>query len=56
MRHALGPRYVDMYVDSKKTKNLGDEMRRFGEVGGDVDDGSVDSAFYSDDEILGRDR
>ena len=39
-----------MYVDSKKTKNVGDEMRRFGEAGGNVDNGSVDSAFYSDDE------
>ena len=39
-----------MYVDSKNTKNLRDKMRRFGEAGVNVDDGSVDSAFYSNDE------
>ena len=46
----LGPHYVDMYDDSKKTKNLEDAMYRFGKTGGDVDDGSVNSAFYSNDE------
>jgi hypothetical protein len=48
-RRALGPRRVDKYSDGKKTKDLDEsEMRRFGEAGGDMDDGSVDSAFYSD--------
>lgn len=49
-RRALGPRRVDMYSNSKnRTKNVDEnEMRRFGEAGGDMDDGSVDSAFYSD--------
>ena len=32
-------------MDSKKTKNVGDKMRRFGEAGDDVDNGLVDSAF-----------
>ena len=50
MRRSLDPWYVNMYVDSQKTKNLWDEMRRFGEAGGDVDNGSVNSAFYSNDE------
>lgn len=50
-RRALGPRKVDKYRQLQKTGlvDIGDE-RRFGEMGGDVDDGSVDSAFYSSDE------
>jgi hypothetical protein len=52
-RRALGPRKVDRYRRLQKTGlvDVGNE-RRFGEMGGDVDDGSVDSAFYSssDDE------
>ena len=48
-RRALGPRHVDVSSDALKTKDVGkDEKRRFGEDGGDYDDGSVDSAFYSD--------
>jgi len=50
-RRALGPRRVDKYSEARtKTKDIdgGDEMRRFGEAGGAMDDGSVDSAFYSD--------
>ena len=49
-RRALGPRRApDKYADSRKTLQLDDdEMRRFGEMGGHMDDGSVDSAFYSD--------
>lgn len=50
-RRALGPRRVDVYSDKRKTKLIdGDEMRCFGEAGGAMDDGSVDSAFYSDDD------
>jgi hypothetical protein len=50
-RRALGPRKVDKYRQLQKTGlvDIGDE-RRFGEMGGDIDDGSVDSAFYSSDE------
>ncbi|KAL7536950.1 hypothetical protein ACHAXR_007506 [Thalassiosira sp. AJA248-18] len=48
-RRALGPRHADMYSD-RKTKELEKELRCFGEAGGAMDDGSVDSAFYSDDE------
>eukprot|EP00804_Cyclotella_cryptica_P026172 CCRYP_009765-RD/>CCRYP_009765-RD protein AED:0.17 eAED:0.17 QI:465/1/1/1/0.71/0.62/8/239/692 len=48
-RRALGPRKVDHYRKAMKTRNVdGYERRRFGEMGGDLDDGSVDSAFYSD--------
>lgn len=49
-RRALGPRQVDKYSDYlRKTGNLdSEEMRQFGEAGGAMDDGSVDSAFYSD--------
>jgi len=48
-RRALGPRRVDKYTDGLKTKDVDkEEMRRFGEAGGDMDDGSVDSAFYSE--------
>jgi len=48
-RRALGPRRVDKYSDALKTKDVDkEEMRRFGEAGGDMDDGSVDSAFYSE--------
>jgi len=44
-RRALGTRRAAF---SDKTKDVdGEEMRRFGEAGGDMDDGSVDSAFYS---------
>jgi hypothetical protein len=50
-RRALGPRRADKYTDTRKTKGLdAQEMRRFGEAGGAMDDGSVDSAFYSDSE------
>jgi hypothetical protein len=51
-RRALGPRRADKYSDARKTKDVIDkeEMRRFGEAGGAMDDGSVDSAFYSDAE------
>jgi hypothetical protein len=50
-RRALGPRKVDRYRRLQKTGlvDVGNE-RRFGEMGGDVDDGSVDSAFYSSDD------
>jgi hypothetical protein len=50
-RRALGPRKVDKYRQLQKTGlvDIGDE-RRFGEMGGDIDDGSVDSAFYSSDD------
>jgi hypothetical protein len=50
-RRALGPRKVDKYRQLQKTGmvDVGDG-RRFGEFGGDFDDGSVDSAFYSSDE------
>jgi hypothetical protein len=48
-RRAFGPRKVDHYRMSMKTRNIDScEQRRFGEMGGDLDDGSVDSAFYSD--------
>ncbi|KAL7518738.1 hypothetical protein ACHAWX_003547 [Stephanocyclus meneghinianus] len=48
-RRAFGPRKVDHYRKSMKTRNIDSyEQRRFGEMGGDLDDGSVDSAFYSD--------
>jgi len=49
-RRALGPRQVDKYSDYlRKTGNISpEEMRQFGEAGGAMDDGSVDSAFYSD--------
>ena len=48
-RRALGPRRVDKYEATLKTNKVDkDETRRFGEAGGDMDDGSVDSAFYSD--------
>ena len=48
-RRALGPRRVDKYEAALKTNKVDkDETRRFGEAGGDMDDGSVDSAFYSD--------
>mmetsp|Transcript_33036 Transcript_33036/g.69326 ORF Transcript_33036/g.69326 Transcript_33036/m.69326 type:complete len:604 (-) Transcript_33036:674-2485(-) len=49
-RRALGPRRVDKYSDAvRRTGNVdSEEMRRFGEAGGAMDDGSVDSAFYSD--------
>ena len=49
-RRAIGPRRVDGYIGSKsRTKDIGkDEKRRFGEGGEIRDDGSVDSAFYSD--------
>jgi len=49
-RRALGPRRVDKYSDAlRRTGNIdSDEMRLFGEAGGAMDDGSVDSAFYSD--------
>mmetsp|Transcript_33334 Transcript_33334/g.80621 ORF Transcript_33334/g.80621 Transcript_33334/m.80621 type:complete len:774 (-) Transcript_33334:271-2592(-) len=50
-RRAIGPRRVDGYSDAIGTKDVDKaEMRRFGEAGGDMDDGSVDSAFYSDSE------
>ena len=46
---ALRLRRVDKYVDTHTTKDVdGDEKRRFGEEGGAVDDGSVDSAFCSE--------
>ena len=46
-RRALGPRSVDKFSDFNKTKDISkDETRRFGEAFDD--DGSVDSAFYSD--------
>eukprot|EP00956_Cyclotella_meneghiniana_P038770 scaffold159697_cov56-Cyclotella_meneghiniana.AAC.8 len=50
-RRAFGPRKVDKYRQLQKTGmvDVGDE-RRFGEMGGDIDDGSVDSAFYSSDD------
>jgi hypothetical protein len=50
-RRALGPRKVDKYRQLQKTGmvDVGDG-RRFGEFGGGVDDGSVDSAFYSSDD------
>mmetsp|Transcript_1786 Transcript_1786/g.3618 ORF Transcript_1786/g.3618 Transcript_1786/m.3618 type:complete len:774 (-) Transcript_1786:263-2584(-) len=53
-RRALGPRRIvgaaDDYKDHRnRTKDVDDaETRRFGEAGGAMDDGSVDSAFYSD--------
>ena len=46
-RRAVGPRRVDKYREGNTTKLL-DEECRFGEAGGHMDDGSVDSAFYSD--------
>jgi len=50
-RRALRLRRVDKYVDNRTTNDVdGDEKRRFGEEGGADDDGSVDSAFYSDSE------
>jgi hypothetical protein len=47
-RRALGPRRVDKFRDAKTKEIDVEESRRFGEMGGDMDDGSVDSAFYSD--------
>ena len=48
-RRAIGPRRVDKYKESNKTKEVDMfETSRFGEGGGD--DSSVDSDFYSDDE------
>jgi len=48
-RRAVGPRRVDKFSTSNKTKVVASgEMRRFGEAGGIMDDGSVDSAFYTD--------
>ncbi len=49
-RRALGPRRAsDKYFEVNKTKAVDkNETRRFGEAGGEMDDGTVDSAFYSD--------
>ena len=45
-RRTLGPRHADSYSDARKTKDVDDdEVCRFGEAGGAMDDGSVDSAF-----------
>lgn len=48
-RRAIGPRRVDPLSSANKTNEIaGDELRHFGEAGSDVDDGSVDSAFYTE--------
>lgn len=49
-RRALGPRLADGYRASGTKDVDGDEARRFGEAGGDADDGSVDSIYYSEDD------
>jgi hypothetical protein len=47
-RRALGPRKSDKYRKLMKTGMVDCGERRFGEMGGNMDDGSVDSAFYSE--------
>ena len=58
-RRALGPRRAAF--SDQMIKDIDDgERRRFGEMGGDMDDGSVDSAFYSesdsDEEMTDKER
>ena len=54
-RRTLGPRHADSYSDARKTKNVDDdEVCRFGEAGGAMDDGSVDSAFQRLEQKLDR--
>merc|ERR1711966_372979 len=47
-RRAIGPRRVKSSTSDKIKDVDSGEMRRFGEAGGTMDDGSVDSAFYTD--------
>ncbi|KAL7466002.1 hypothetical protein ACHAXS_007637 [Conticribra weissflogii] len=50
-RRAMGPRRLDKYEAANRTKKVDvDGRRRFGEAAGPADDGSVDSAFYSEDD------
>ena len=49
MCRELGPLLI--YVNSKKAKNLGDKICRFGKAGGNVNDGSPGS---NDTELLGK--
>lgn len=55
-RRAMGPRRLDVYKDANKTKRVDtDGRRKFGEAAGPTDDGSVDSAFYSEDDAFSDD-
>mmetsp|Transcript_4969 Transcript_4969/g.10434 ORF Transcript_4969/g.10434 Transcript_4969/m.10434 type:complete len:883 (+) Transcript_4969:271-2919(+) len=55
-RRAMGPRRLDFYKDANKTKRVDtDGRRKFGEAAGPTDDGSVDSAFYSEDDAFSDD-
>jgi len=48
-RRAIGPRRVDKFSSSNKTEVVASgKMHCFGEVGDNLDDGSVDSAFYTE--------